>query len=346
MIRYSSYALLFILAAIVLMETNGLFFSEKESAEIAANLTQKTSESVNLLEEGEFWSVRIDEAGAALAYEEFKNALKPYDFKIQHVAVHVFGEVLYESEGIAGVVICDSTFSFGCYHSFFLKALSEHGKDVVLDMDRACIEKYGVGGVGCQHGIGHGLVEYLGPDRLVEALDACETLAWKNPLFGCKGGVFMEYTLPTIFDSKNSFISVRDIDQDNPYDACPGLAEKFKQACYYSLGQWWNKFFSYEKIGELCDDVINDKEKEACYLGVGAVVAPSSDFDTDKSIADCQKMPDFEGRLTCRAGASWAFFAMPELRSLSLKLCEGLEIDSEHLCAQKADLVGEGGLRH
>ena len=332
--------------AVVLLESFGLFFSKKETVEKAANLKRETSGSVNLLEERKFWPVKIDEAGAAIAYEEFKNAFKPYDFGIQHSALHVFGEALYESEGIAGVAICDSTFSFGCYHSFFLKALSEHGKNVVLDMDRACIEKYGVGGVGCQHGIGHGLVEYLGSDKLVEALDACATLAWKNSLFGCQGGVFMEYTLPTIFDSENSFLSARDIDRDNPYDACPELPEKFKQACYYSLGQWWNKFFTYEKIGILCGGVISDKEREACYLGIGAVVAPSSDFNIEVSINNCEKMPDFEGKLTCRAGASWAFFSMPELRSTSLKLCEGLESDSEHLCAQKSDLVGERGLRN
>ena len=240
--------------------------------------------------------------------------------------------------------MCDNTFAFGCYHSFFLKALSEQGAEIILEMDKACIEKYGVGGVGCQHGIGHGLLEYMGPDRVVEALNACATLAWKNRLFGCQGGVFMEYTLPIIFDAENSVSTVKDINEDRPYDICPELPEKFRQACYYSLGQWWNQFFSYAKIGQLCHDVTNDKEREACYLGTGSVIAPGSNFDVAESIAKCKEMPDFEGELTCRAGASWAFFAQPGMRDVSLELCEGLEQGDEHLCAQKSDLVGERNL--
>ena len=344
MIRYSIYALILILVTIVLFGMNGLLFSKKETAEVTANVSRKVSDSVDFLKERGRWPAKIDELGAARAYEEFKEAFASDNFETQHTVAHIFGEVLYEKEGVPGVAICDNTFAFGCYHSFFLKALSENGKDVLLEMDRACIEKYGVGGVGCQHGIGHGLVEYLGPDRLVEALEACATLAWKNPLFGCQGGVFMEYTLPIVFDSEISFSSVKDMDPDNPYDACPGLPKKFKRACYYSLGQWWNKKLSYEEIGTLCNAVANDKEREACYLGVGTVIAPSSNFNVEISIATCQKMPDFEGMLTCRAGASWSFFAMPELRSLSLKLCESLESGDEHRCAQQSDLVGERNL--
>lgn len=321
--------------------------SEKKSFEKTGNDSEiENSEAlINFLEQQQFWPKRIDEVGATFAYKEFKEKYGSYNFGTQHAGAHVFGEALYESEDIEGVAICDSTFSFGCYHSFFLEALSEHGRNIVLEMDKACIEKYGVGGVGCQHGIGHGLVQYLGPDKLVEALEVCATLAWKNPLFGCQGGVFMEYTLPTIFDLENSVLSVKDIDDNNPYDVCPQLPDKFQEACYYSLGQWWEKSFAYEKMGQLCARVADSKKREACYLGIGNIVAPSSNYNIQGAIDSCRKMPDFEGELVCRAGASWAFFALPEMRSDSLKLCEGFENDdSEHLCAQKSDLVGERNL--
>ena len=330
-----------------MLEARSIFFSvnpsEREknpSGEIENDSNIENSEAlINFLEQQQFWAKRIDETGGTLAYEEFKEKYGSYDFGTQHAGAHVFGEVLYEGEGIEGVAICDSTFSFGCYHSFFLRALSEHGKDIVLEMDEACIEKYGVGGVGCQHGIGHGLVQYLGPDRLVEALEVCATLAWENPLFGCQGGVFMEYTLPLVFDLENSVLAIKDIDNNNPYDVCPQLPDKFQEACYYSLGQWWEKFFTYEKMGQLCAKVVNSKTRESCYLGIGNIVAPSSNYNIQGAIDSCRKMPDFEGELVCRAGASWAFFALPEMRSDSLKLCEGFKNDdNEHLCAQKSNL--------
>ena len=344
MIRYAIFGAVIVLAFVVLAFANNLFSFETKietEGEVAENLENP----LDLVHQREFWSGRIAKAGAKRAYEEFKDALLPYAFGPQHAAAHIFGELLYESEGILGLTICDSTFSFGCYHSFFLVALAEQGKQIVLEMDKACIEKYGVGGVGCQHGIGHGLVEYLGPGRLGEALETCATLAWKGPLFGCQGGVFMEYTLPTVFDSESSFSSIKDIDKAHPYDVCPQLQDAFHQACYYSLGQWWEKFFPYEKMGELCAKVQDKKEREACYLGIGAVVAPSHNYNIAKAISACKKMTTFEGELVCRAGASWAFFALPEMRADSLLLCEGFEsADSEHLCAKKSDLVGERNL--
>jgi len=207
-------------------------------------------------------------------------------------------------------------------------------------MDKACIKKHGPGDTSCQHGIGHGLVEYMGPNGLLKALNLCDTLAWKKPLFGCKSGVFMEYTLPTIIDLENSAPSIRDIDTENPYDVCPELPEKFRQACYYSLGQWWETSFGYAKMGQWCGDVISGKERKACYLGVGHVIAPSSNFDVSESITRCKKMPDFEGELICRAGASWGFFIMPGYRALSPALCESIGGDSGRRCVQESDLTG------
>lgn len=336
------YATSVISAVFIIFGVNSLFLSNENTED--NDITELQVLGMGIVDEHDRFSYLIDRLGVLQAYENFKDAYEPHNFKTQHAAAHIFGEVLYESEGIPGVAICDGTFSFGCYHSFFLKALSEQGKEIILEMDRACIEKHGLKGLGCQHGLGHGLIEYMGPGGLLEALDACATLAWKEPFFGCQEGVFMEYNFPTIFDAENSISTIRNIDEERPYDVCPELTQRFRQACYYSLGQWWKKSFSYEKIGQLCDATVSEKEREACYLGVGSVVASSSSYDVAESISQCKKMPDFVGELVCRAGASWAFFALPEYRPLSPELCKTLKGSSKDVCLQKSDLVGEKGL--
>jgi len=338
-----------VLIVIVLFESTVLLSQKKDftisqsgASRISVSPTLRARSS-DLEEERERWSRHMDAAGAERAYEDFKEAYRREHFNDQHLAAHILGELLYEKIGSKGIAVCDSTFSFGCYHSFFGRALSNEGAGIIKALDDACIEKYGPLGVGCQHGIGHGLVEYFGHGELLAALEACQTLSWKKPLFGCKSGVFMEYNLPILVDSSSAIATLREFRAEQPYEPCPSLPEEFRQACYYALGQWWASVVGsdFTKIGTLCRGVLDKEEREACYLGVGNVAAPSSGYNVPGTINACKKMPGAEGELFCRAGASWAFYAIPEHRSVALTLCGGLESADEHLCAESADLIGD-----
>lgn len=298
---------------------------------------------VDYEEESLKWTNAIRESGAAQAYNNFKQAFAYDHFGTQHSAAHIFGEILFDEEGIEGLSYCDSTFAFGCFHSFFSKALHVLGEGVIGDMDSTCILKYGEFGTGCQHGIGHGILQYTGHKNLVEALELCRFTTQKVPTFGCTSGVFMEYNVPLInYGEDQAFVTrSRVLNPDKPYEPCPGLPYKFKESCYYEMGQWWDKVYdaNYEKIGELCENILDQEFRESCYLGVGNVVAPTNLYDVAKTKKDCSLMPRDTGRLNCRSGASWSFFANPDYRDLASQVCDDLDEKTKEKCVQGSRLI-------
>lgn len=267
------------------------------------------------------WSERIRQVGADQAYQEFKTTYAQRHFGIQHALSHLFGELIYEKEGIHGVAVCDSTFSFGCYHSFFGRAIAEGGTKTLSVLNAACEGKFGSRGTGCQHGIGHGILEYMGHQHLQNALDACTVIQQEQQLFGCTSGVFMEYNVPIIITATTSFVRFREFNVETPYVPCPVLPERFRSSCYHELGQWWDKFISYNKIGMLCGAVTNTQEQEACFRGVGNVAAPSSQYDVGETIKKCNEMPPTQARIFCREAASWSFFTAPEFKEAAHRVC-------------------------
>ena len=331
------------------------FFVFQNKADISNNInetidnsetTSAALESLDGIREEKKWLDRMDQVGTSKAYEEFKSEYADKHFGIQHTIAHIVGELIYEKEGVKGLAICDSTFAFGCYHSFFGQALAGRGLDVVSMLDQACLDKFGPLGTGCQHGIGHGLMEYYGSDNLLLALDGCKATTQIRPLFGCTSGVFMEYNVPIVFTPETAVTQPRTINFDDPYFPCPELPNKYQESCYYEMTQWWDKDTTYrggyKKIGQLCDNVKGEKNREACFFGVGNITAPSSNYDVAEAIKKCDQMPDNESLLLCRSGSSWSFYATPKYRHLAYKMCEDFDRDFRKKCAQKSDLIGEG----
>jgi len=77
----------------------------------------------NRIESQEYWSAKIKKSGPEKVYKEFLEINKDNDESIQHGNAHTFGGVLYEEIGKEGLSICDSSFSFGCYHEFLGTAI-------------------------------------------------------------------------------------------------------------------------------------------------------------------------------------------------------------------------------
>lgn len=299
--------------------------------------------SVDAVNETALWKSRISQVGTNQAYQEFKNKYSKQNFGIQHYAAHVFGPLIYDRDGVKGVAVCDQTFAFGCYHSFFGRAISEKGLSIIPDLDRACLSKFGPLGTGCQHGLGHGLMEYFGRDQLLEALQACRLTTQLNPLFGCTSGVFMEYNVPIIIGTDNTYTEFRKLNPTDPYEPCDKIPSNFQKSCYYEMGQWWDKVYQgdYSKLGQLCQSVANSDYRDSCYFGVGNVSAPSSNYEILATISKCQQMPDPKSQITCRSGASWSFYAEPTRRSLASQVCEGLQPSDRDRCVKDSDLIGE-----
>jgi hypothetical protein len=314
-----AYALTIILVLIIAVQAT-ILLSENQSKPIDPLAALWSG---NYTSDKKFWKERIDNAGTDVAYEEFKAATQGKDFGVAHTLAHIMGELIYEKEGIEGVANCDSTFAFGCYHSFFGKAISENGIGVVESLDQACIRKWGEKGLGCPHGIGHGVQGYYGDEKLIDALEVCTKLNWKEPIGGCTSGVFMEFNFHTMesFRAEN-----RKLDPENPHYPCNEVPDKFRQACYFEQAQWWAQVVDggYAQLGVLCKEVNEKSALEACFRGIGNTIAPSTKYNSTETIASCALMPGDEEELLCREGASWSFYAEPSARDRVGEVCIGL----------------------
>lgn len=290
-------------------------------------------------------SKMIEKVGPGEAFKSLKK-ISDAGLVSTHSIFHIFGEVLYDKSGVSGISVCDEFAGFACYHGFFIAALSNahmsSSEDVikaVQELDQECVKKFGLMGLGCPHGIGHGLVEFLGYDKLSEALSICTKLSWQGPLFGCQGGVLMEYNFRTVFRDDESTVTVREA-HGNLYEPCRSVAPRFRQACYFEQASWWLQVLNSdeEKVGSLCQGIINKSEKEACFLGLGTTVTERSGYNRDKIINSCSQMSDPYSEAICRTGGAWAFFANPEKVNQSEEICEGLGT-YQKLCLEKRILV-------
>ena len=292
----------------------------------------------NYAKEKEKWWKDINKYGTIRAYEIFKEDAGGKSAGIQHTLAHIFGELVYKKEGMAGIKLCDVTFSYGCYHSLAGKAIIEHSLSAVKDLDRECFAVKDASPLGCLHGIGHGILGYVGYGRLNDALEACKETSWTGPLGGCPGGVFMEYNFHTMESIEGT--KLRKPDGEDVYEPCTSLPERFKQECFYNQAQWWIDLNSkdYSKVGALCDAVSNKVEREACLRGLGDGIVGRTDHNPALAVAACKTLASPRSELLCREGAYRVVFASIKTRSEAPQLCEGLSGEYLKLCSTEFDL--------
>lgn len=307
-------------------------------------MTYKPSDPLN--NKG-FWSAQLSH-NAEEAYQLFKKNNAEVPLGLQHSTAHLFGGLLYEIEGVSGITLCDASFSFGCFHGFFTRAIAEEGVALVPELDKACLARYGEWGTGCQHGIGHGIMEYFGFADIATALEACELTTWPTPLAGCPSGVFMEYRIPAVLRDGLFSTEPRMVDNKNPYEPCGEVDARYHDSCYYELGLWWRMALGpeYARMGSWCSDLHNEKNRMNCFLGVGSAAAQTETFDVPRTLSRCEEAaPEGRPHAFCVAGSSWSFYAEPSFRTIAPQLCDAVEPALQPLCRQHADITqGKGGV--
>lgn len=278
----------------------------------------------NYGKERQKWSLNIDRHGVKEAYELFKKDGEGKPFGVQHTFAHIFGELIYDEKGIEGISDCDPTFSFGCYHSLAGKAIIESGLSVVKDLDKACNKGFDSPNNGCLHGIGHGILGYVGYDNLDAALASCRDTWMIEPLGGCPGGVFMEYNFHTMESVESS--KARPLDPAKPNDPCDSVEGAFTQQCYYYQALWWPHVVGkdYAKVESLCGSVPDRSDRRACFLGMGEAVTTHTSFNAAETRALCDAVSDPEERLWCKEGAWRIYYAAPNTRPMASQMCQGL----------------------
>ena len=274
------------------------------------------------------------------AYRWFKDAHNSFPLDKQHLVGHMFGEVLYDTYGVSGLSVCDDDFIFACYHGFLGRAISLRGLGVIEELGREC-DKKKQDRLGCDHGIGHGVMSYLGEDKLVQALEACDRLSWKGLVGGCSSGLFMEYNFKNSHVPENGKIVPRLLNEKNPFAPCDSLPGQFQYACYYEQPDWWQHVYhgDFSKIARLCDS-IPDQYKEFCFIGTGRIIAQAEHFEIKASMDLCDKMPSPHAIAVCRSGGFLSIFDYTRDHDHSLAMCEGLGDELKYLCIEKANLFG------
>jgi hypothetical protein len=252
------------------------------------------------------WQEYINQVGLKKAYTDFKNAYTYFPPYSQHVAMHIMGKLLYKNAGNQGITVCDRFGADACYHGFFGEAVQDQGLSKIHAMDAACIKKWGPTKSECQHGIGHGIMSYLGNDKLLEALNACETLQYPSKLDGCKLGVFMEYNFSTVTHDTDP--RPRPFTPSTPLEPCASLPETFQYSCYYAQPDWWHRVNhnDFKQIGEFCD-MLNEENKKICFLGSGIGAAESTIFVIKQTIKECDEITSSYGSMLCKAGARFQY---------------------------------------
>lgn len=283
----------------------------------------------------------ITEQTAPAAYVIVKQVIADIPPQQQHLSAHLFGESLYRVLGIEGVSVCDDSFGFGCYHGFFGTAIAAGGPETLVRFDKMCVEKFGLMGLGCPHGIGHGLGEYYGPGRLSEQLAVCGQLSWQGERFGCSGGVFMEYNYPTMVSGAKALTTTRKFNPTEPYAPCTGVDTRFAKSCYLELAAWYYDALSADlpKIDVLCGGIPELSYKRECYRGLGLALVPHMQYDVKKAISACASISAAIPRRWCFAGASWSFFAHPDYTAQADGICAILPQNDALQCRKEADLL-------
>jgi len=293
---------------------------------------------IDLPKERTHWIRRIDDTNSRKSYEEMKMEYDSAPPGTQHLVAHLFGEILYEKLSISGVTLCDGAFAFGCYHGLFGAAIYNQGFDVISTLNRECTEGLKDVALACQHGIGHGILAFIGESALTQALDLCAKLSDRTTLGGCTGGVFMEYNFSTSHTALSPGTITRPLKAGHSlHEPCTGLQDKYQPSCYFEQVQWWYDVFTgdFGKIGLLCSEVIDDGAREACFQGAGTYGTVVSLYDSSATVAVCQQMPYLNASLLCREGAAWHFLGNPKLEASVSELCFDLSGTLKERCLEK-----------
>ena len=331
----------YFLYPIVIFFVVGLYILTQEASGLrqftvdTENDSSVVSFEINYFEERERLLEDIHTYGAQKAYDIFKEDTKEFrEPQVQHLISHVMGELLYDTEGVDGLVVCDASFSSGCYHTFFGKSIAEEGEQIISEFSRICVDMYGPLEDKCRHGIGHGILVFLGAEELSEALILCDRFVQRD-IFGCTSGVFMEYFFMEYFtptsDTESYNKVVQELFNENePYALCSSVLEHFQESCYYEIVNLWNIVFrqDYEKIKELCTGIINSNSKrELCFLGLGGIIVSSYNFNINRIITFCESIRVSGASDICKVGASWHLYILDsqEYKDGSDRICKTLD---------------------
>lgn len=296
-----------------------------------ASVRRQESRPISFQESMRVWEERFQTLGAERAYQTYLEEGRTLSYDEAHDLAHAMGEVLYRVYGEEGLSHCTADFAFGCFHGFAGFVLETKGLSVVEMLARACdVPGRGVY-LGCMHGVGHGILSYLGSDDLREALLACPAYrSGEGDVGGCPGGIFMEYNFNTM--QSPTGVAIRPPGGASLTEPCEnGVPKRLQPACFYEMPSWWRaledvqgvpEIEQYRAVGARCAEVSDEHLRSVCFRGMGNVIGPQSDYDVSVMRTLCGTLPGKSAFALCYGEALGHLLGQPDGPARLRAVCE------------------------
>lgn len=262
------------------------------------------------------------EKGGAYAFEVLKVAPVPLNTDL-HLLGHAVGDELYKQQGLDGMGYCTHDFRNACSHSVVIGALLAEGMSVFDKVNDACMKAPGGPGAYtmCFHGFGHGVLAYTDYE-IPDAVKLCEKVGTEEyhneESAQCIGGMVMEMFQgihdPEMWQQKKE----KYLKREEPLLICQSdyMPEYAKVLCYsYITPYIFNAAGAedgsnptpdiYAKSFTYCDSIVDNRQRQSCYGGLGKEFIVLSQ---DRDIRKIEDTPDSKLQLS----ASWCMLAEKE----------------------------------
>lgn len=282
-------------------------------------------------------SKEIDVNGASNAYKTLKSRYRDQNILVAHSAAHIFGELLYSKFGKEGIEICDQSYLFGCYHGFVGRFIANTGTTSPYILEDICPKEIAYDLKGCTHGMGHGILSYLGGERLNAALESCSFLT-ESGINWCAVGVFMEYNLNNSHNLNFDIGNVRQIKGGDFYFPCTSVKEEYQPDCYFELPDWWLAILRNDvnTVMSLCEKVNADTNRQMCFIGLGRSLALYSGLN-DAKTNKCAFLNSPNEIQLCRIGYFMRIYEYTLRESDALLACDNFDNEEHKECIATID---------
>lgn len=249
-----------------------------------------------------------------------------------HSLAHVVGNVAYRNLGMAGIKICDTSFSYGCLHGVTEEALKDKGPTAVNSIEKECVDnlsgRTGDTLTGCMHGMGHGLLTWEKLD-VGRALGECDRLAyqWENY---CYDGVFMENAT----DSPDWYSVTVD-----PWKFCAGLQAKYQFNCarYEAVGLANSPDLNLRGIAAICEQAPVETLTKPCLDSLGYKAAQDAVGNLGGIKRECLGLSGVLAQDECLASAATEvkFQRYNDWGKVSGELCAAVSESNQSSCTKQ-----------
>ncbi len=295
----------------------------------------------------------IERYGASDAYRTFSAEMASIPAERQHVLAHVFGDALFDAEGLQGITACDARFIYGCFHEVIARTIAQFGLSSLSTVYDACINTPGEVPRACLHGLGHGIIATLGysKDELDAALLACDSLSGGIKTNWCYWGVFMEYNQRVMLgpdEWRDAVPHSREM-----YEPCVSLDAKYQKMCVWELPPWWHRALlkgdgaveTFRALGAYCESSGFSKELiRTCFEGIGNITTPAVGYDAANAAALCEaSSANRAHQLYCKSMAALSLEDGIGKTGDADRVCDGLKEAALEFCLayahNKANMV-------